>query len=146
MGSHFPDRSSSCRSSTPVKYCEEMRSNQKSGSGTFRISVENAIAPLLPHGGVQVDQIADRLGLSRRTLARRLASEGLTFEGVLSALRADLAKRYLRDEAVAISQIAWLVGYKEVSSFSHAFTRWTGKTPREARAQENLGLPEVRSG
>jgi AraC-like DNA-binding protein len=129
-----------------VKYCEELRSNQKSGGGTFRISVENAIAPLLPHGGVQVDQIADRLGLSRRTLARRLASEGLTFEGVLSALRADLAKRYLRDEAVAISQIAWLVGYKEVSSFTHAFTRWTGKTPREVRLQEKFGLPEVRSG
>ena len=129
-----------------VKYCEEIRSNQKSGRGTFRIGVENAIAPLLPHGRAQADEIAHRLGLSRRTLARRLASEGLTFEGVLSGLRADLAKRYLRDETVAISQIAWLVGYKEVSAFTHAFTRWTGKTPSAARAQEKLGLTEVRSG
>jgi AraC-like DNA-binding protein len=129
-----------------VKYCEEMRSNHSSGRGTFRIGVENAIAPLLPHGRAQADEIAHRLGLSRRTLSRRLASEGLTFDGVLSGLRADLAKRYLRDETVAISQIAWLVGYKEVSAFTHAFTRWTGKTPREARAQEKLGLPEVRSG
>ena len=129
-----------------VKYCEEIRSNQKSGRGTFRIGVENAIAPLLPHGRAQADEIAHRLGLSRRTLARRLASEGLTFEGVLSGLRADLAKRYLRDETVAISQIAWLVGYKEVSAFTHAFTRWTGKTPREARAQDKLGRPEVRVG
>jgi AraC-like DNA-binding protein len=125
-----------------VNYCEEKRSNQKSGRGTFRIGVENAIAPLLPHGRAQADEVAYRLGLSRRTLARRLASEGLTFKRVLSALRADLAKRYLRDEATAISQIAWLVGYKEVSAFTHAFTRWTGKTPREARAHEKLGLTE----
>ena len=119
-----------------VKYCEEMRSKQNSGRGTFRIAVENAIAPLLPHGTAQADEIAHRLGLSRRTLARRLESEGLSFEAVLGALRADLANRYLRDEALAISQIAWLVGYKEVSAFTHAFTRWTGKTPREARVQE----------
>ena len=97
-----------------------MRSNQSSGRGTFRIGVENTIAPLLPHGRAQAEEIAHRLGLSRRTLARRLASEALTFEGVLSGLRADLAKRYLRDETVAISQIAWLVGYKEVSAFTHA--------------------------
>jgi AraC-like DNA-binding protein len=70
----------------------------------------------------------------------------LTFEGILSALRADLAQRYLRDEALAISQIAWLVGYKEASAFTHAFTRWTGKTPREARLQEKLERPKGRSG
>jgi AraC-like DNA-binding protein len=129
-----------------VKYCEEMRSHQNSGSGTFRIAVENAVAPLLPHGRAQADEVAHRLGLSRRTLARRLASDGLTFEGILSALRADLAKRYLRDEALAISQIAWLVGYEEVSAFTHAFKRWTGKTPSEARAQEQVGRPDAPSG
>ena len=119
-----------------VKYCEEMRSKQNSGRGTFRIAVENAIAPRLPHGRAQAGEIARRLGLSRRTLARRLKSEGLTFEAILGALRVDLANRYLRDEALPISEIAWLVGYKEVSAFTHAFTRWTGKTPREARVQE----------
>jgi AraC-like DNA-binding protein len=127
-----------------IKYCEEMRSHQNCGRGTLRIAVENAIAPLLPHGGAQADQVAHRLGLSRRTLARRLASEALTFEGILSALRADLAKHYLRDDALTISQIAWFVGYEEVSAFTHAFKRWTGKTPTEARAQEKLG-PEAPS-
>ena len=122
-----------------VKCCEEMRSHQNSGRGTLRIGIENAIAPLLPHGRVHADEIAHRLGLSRRTLARRLATEGLTFERILSAFRADLAQRYLRDEALAIFQIAWLVGYKEASAFTHAFTRWTGKTPSDARVQERLG-------
>ena len=79
--------------------------------------------------------------MSPRTLTRRLAAEGLTFVGSLSELRADLAKRYLQDEDLAISQIAWLLGYQEVSAFTHAFKRWTGKTPREARSQENVARP-----
>jgi AraC-like DNA-binding protein len=59
--------------------------------------------------------------------------EGLTFSGVLESLRSDLAERYLMDD-LSISQIAWLLGYQEVSAFTHAFKRWTGKTPREARS------------
>jgi AraC-like DNA-binding protein len=57
----------------------------------------------------------------------------LTFAGILADLRVDLAKRHLTDEDLAISQIAWLLGYQEVSAFAHAFKRRTGKTPREAR-------------
>jgi AraC-like DNA-binding protein len=75
-----------------------------------RAHSENHAARRLPHGKARADEVAGRLGLSPRTLARRLASEGLTFDGILSELRADLAKRYLRDETLAISQIAWLLG------------------------------------
>jgi AraC-like DNA-binding protein len=127
-----------------VKSCEEARRHRAPGSGTLRVGLENTIAPLLPHGRARANEVAHRLGLSLRTLARRLASEGLTFEGILSELKADLAKRYLQDEALTISQIAWLVGYKEVSAFSHAFKRWTGETPAVARSQ--LGRPEFPSG
>jgi AraC-like DNA-binding protein len=119
-----------------VQYCEEACLHRSSSRDTLRVDLENAIAPLLPHGSVRADEVARQLGLSSRTLARRLASEGLTFEGILSELRVDLAKRYLREEGLAISQIAWLVGYKEVSAFTHAFKRWTGKTPTEERAQD----------
>ena len=115
-----------------VRYCEEARSHRVATS-TFRVSVENAIAPLLPHGKVRAPEIASRLGVSPRTLARRLAAEGLTFATVLERLRSDLAQRYLQDEDLPISKIAWLLGYSEVSSFTHAYKRWTGSTPREAR-------------
>jgi AraC-like DNA-binding protein len=118
-----------------IKYCEEARSHREAGPGTFRIAVENAIAPLLPHGKARADEIACQLGVSPRTLARRLSSEGQTFSGILDELRADLAKRYLGDEDLAISQVGWLLGYQEGSAFTHAFKRWTGKAPREARAQ-----------
>jgi AraC-like DNA-binding protein len=91
--------------------------------------------PLLPHGRAQAAEIAVRLGVSQRTLARRLSAEGVTYSEVLEGLRADLAQRYLADDTLTISQIAWLLGYQEVSAFTHAFKRWTGMTPREARAR-----------
>jgi AraC-like DNA-binding protein len=98
-----------------------------------RSAVENAIVPLLPHGKVRASVIAARLGLSQRTLARRLALERVTFSEVLESLRDDLGRQYLSDPDLSISRIAWLLGYKEVSAFTHAFKRRTGKTPREAR-------------
>jgi AraC-like DNA-binding protein len=129
-----------------IKYCEEARSHRGASQGTFRVGLENTIAPLLPHGKARMDEIARRLGMSPRTLARRLAAEGLTFAGVLEEMRADLARRYLQDDDLAISEIAWLLGYREVSAFTHAFKRWTGRTPREARSQENGAQPESAAG
>lgn len=102
---------------------------------SFQSSVENALVPLLPHGKVRMSEIARMLGMSQRSLARRLSSEGLNFSELLDNLRADLADRYLAEESLSITQIAWLLGYQEVSALTHAFRRWTGTTPREARLQ-----------
>ena len=71
--------------------------------------------------------------MSQRTFERRLAAEGMTFSAVVRNLRATLAQRHLNDPSLSISQIAWLLGYHEVSAFSKAFKRWTGKAPREVR-------------
>ena len=59
---------------------------------------------------------------------------GYTFAGILNELRAALAKRYLRDHEFTVTEITWLLGYREVSSFTHAFKRWTGMTPRQFRS------------
>jgi AraC-like DNA-binding protein len=88
----------------------------------------------LPHGLVSLEGIARNLGLSQRTLARQLSSQKLTFTDILQDLRIDLAKRYLADRTLSISQIAWLLGYQEVSSFTHAFKSWTNKTPQQFRS------------
>jgi AraC-like DNA-binding protein len=117
-----------------VADCEEALSRRPTNQGSFRSSVENTIVPLLPHGTARAGEIARRLGVSQRTFARRLSLEGLTFSDILESLRSDLAGRYLSDEDLSISQIAWLLGYQEVSALTHAFKRWTGKTPREARS------------
>jgi AraC-like DNA-binding protein len=118
-----------------INYFEEALSRRPTDRGSFRSSVENAIVPLLPHGKAKAGEVARRLGVSQRTFARRLSLEGLTFSQLLEGLRAELADRYLAERDLSISQIAWLLGYQEVGAFSHAFKRWTGKTPREARSQ-----------
>lgn len=117
-----------------VTYCEQALAHRNFGGVSLRSSVENAIAPLLPHREARVEEIARRLGMSHRTLVRRLASEGLTFTGILDELKIDLAKSYLKKDELSISQTAWLLGYGEVSAFTHAFRRWTGMTPRQWRA------------
>jgi AraC-like DNA-binding protein len=71
--------------------------------------------------------------MSERTLARRLSDEGLNFTEILQQLRRDLAVRYLNDRRLHVSKIAWLLGFHEVSAFTHAFKRWTGKTPSQIR-------------
>jgi AraC-like DNA-binding protein len=112
---------------------EQALSRRSAKRGPFRSVVENALAPLLRHGNAHEKEIARQCGVSRRTFARRLMSESLTFEQVLKDLRRDLATQYLADHGLSISQIAWLLGYQQVSSFTNAFKRWTGRTPREAR-------------
>jgi AraC-like DNA-binding protein len=119
-----------------IDYCEEALTRRPSQRTPFRSSVENAIVPLLPHGKARADEISRRLGVSQRTLARRLSSERMSFSSVLENLKLNLAERYLADNALSISQVAWLLGYQEVSSFTHAFKRWTNKTPRQMRTQK----------
>jgi AraC-like DNA-binding protein len=116
-----------------LKTCEEGLRSRKGGGSRFRITVENTISPLLPHGQAKANVVANKLGMSERTLVRRLAEEGLTFSEILQQLKASLAVRYLKEDGLPISRIAWLLGFEEVSSFSHACRRWTGKSPRELR-------------
>jgi AraC-like DNA-binding protein len=116
-----------------VKYCEEALSSRRVQSGAWRLKVENAIVPLLPHGQAKIGEIAKRLGVSERTLMRLLASEGCTFSGILDAMRLDLGKSYLREQNLPNSEVAWLLGFGEVGAFSHACKRWTGKTAKQLR-------------
>jgi AraC-like DNA-binding protein len=83
---------------------------------------------------VVVDDVARSLGMSKRTLTRKLADEGLHFTEILQQLRRGLAVRYLDDRKLHVSKIAWLLGFNEVSAFTHTFKRWTGRTPSQMRA------------
>ena len=120
-----------------VGYCEETLASRRNGArSSFRASVENVIAPLLPHGKPQAARVARKLNMSPRTLARRLADEGLSFASVLEEMRRELAMRYLEDARLSISQVAWLLGFQEAGAFTHAVRRWTGQTPSEIRRSE----------
>ncbi len=120
-----------------VDVCEQALSARRRAADSFAARVENVLVPLLPHGEARATTCGRALGLSPRTFARRLADEGLTFSRLLNRLRLDLARRYLVQEGLSISKVAWLLGYQEVGAFSHAFRRWTGKAPREIGAAQS---------
>lgn len=112
-----------------IEVVEERLARRAQARESFVARVENAVAPLLPHGRALASEIAPQLGMSQRTFARRLEDEGITFSDLVLRLRKDLARRYLVQERLSVSKVAWLLGYKEVATFSHAFRRWTGKAP-----------------
>jgi AraC-like DNA-binding protein len=116
-----------------LKYCEAALADKRGDMSQLRTKVENAISSLLPHGRVLVGDVARNLGMSERTLGRKLADEGLNFTQILQQLRRDLAVRYLDDRRLQVSKIAWLLGFHDVSAFTHACKRWTGKTPSQMR-------------
>jgi AraC-like DNA-binding protein len=82
---------------------------------------------------VTLTGLAERLRMSERSLQRRLADEGQTFDAVLDELRHELALRYVADKKLALAEVAFLLGYSEPSAFHRAFKRWTGKTPIQVR-------------
>ena len=93
-----------------LKNCEAALADRRADLSSFRTKVENAISSLLPHGRVSVKDVARSLGISERTLARRLSDEGLAFSEILQDLKRDLAIRYLDDRNLHVSKIAWLLG------------------------------------
>jgi AraC-like DNA-binding protein len=115
------------------RYAEEALARSPQQRATLRYRVEEILPKLLPHGRAAALEVARRLGMSSRTLSRKLGDEGTCFAEILDQLRAALAKRYL-NEKLPVSEIAWLLGYREVSSLTHAFKRWTGTTPRQFRS------------
>jgi AraC-like DNA-binding protein len=123
-----------------VRLCEETLAHLGKKTSPLKVKVENAIAALLPHGEMHVDAIAAQLGMSTRTLTRNLAAEGHSFTKILKALRCALARRYLAESDMPISEIAWLLGYSEVANFTHAFRRWTGTNPRTERAKARRSI------
>jgi AraC-like DNA-binding protein len=115
--------------------CEEAYARRAVNRGSVRTRVENEIAALMPHGKARAGVVAARLGMSQRTLARHLAEERTSFSEMLTEIRRDLATRYLKDESLSISQIAWLLGFQDLGAFSHAFKRWNGTAPRNSAAR-----------
>lgn len=102
-------------------------------ASTLSGRVEALLLATLHEGDPSADSIAGQLGCSRQTLFRKLKDEGTTFTGVLDALRERVAKSYLDGRSVSINEIAYLVGFSDPASFSRAFKRWTGQSPKEFR-------------
>jgi len=93
------------------------------------VRVQAKLIQLLPSGEVDEASIARALNLSLRSMH---GAQGATFRKLLDDTRRQLAEQYLKDSTLSVSEIAYLLGFAEVSSFSRAFKRWTGHAPRMA--------------
>lgn len=85
----------------------------------------------LPSGELGADAVAAELGMSSRTLRRRLKEEGTSYQEILDEVRAELARRYLLREQRSSEEVAYRLGFSDPSAFAKAFRRWTGRTPAD---------------
>lgn len=95
--------------------------------------VRSALMELLPSGECTIDDVAKKLGYSKRSLQRKLQGEDTNFQKQLNHTRELLARTYLANTDMTTEDIAFLLGYQESGSFLRAFTVWTGQTVNEYR-------------
>ncbi len=95
--------------------------------------VRELITALLPSGQPMIDDVARELGMSSRTLRRRLADQGFIYKEIIEDVRHKQALRYLSDKRINLKQVAYLLGYSDQAAFNHAFRRWTGSSPSAYR-------------
>lgn len=100
------------------------------------MQVKTSLIDQLPSGQVNEESVADALNMSMRTLQRKLHEEGVTYKQLLDETRHELAMQYIHESRSSVSEIAYLLGFSEVSNFSRAFKRWTGASPTEFRLAE----------
>lgn len=108
---------------------------QEHTSSTLSAKVRSALKDSLAGGGVSSEAIARRLFMSKRSLQRRLAEEGTSFKILLAETRQQLAEHYLLDNDLSFSEIAYLLGFRDITSFFRAFKDWTGHTPSMVRSR-----------
>jgi AraC-like DNA-binding protein len=111
--------------------CERICAALESG-GSFAEHIRQQLVQL-PNQLASLETIAARLCSTPRTIQRKLAQEGTSFKDLVEDVRKNLALEYLRSTVLTMEEIALRLGYSDAPSFSHAFKRWTGSSPRESR-------------
>ncbi|MGL6222928.1 MAG: AraC family transcriptional regulator [Steroidobacteraceae bacterium] len=117
------------------QYLTQLEARAPSDFGSL---VRETVALTLQDGDSSIDAVASRLGLSERTLQRRLHAAGLNYKDILVDVRRSIAQQYLRDTGVSLTQISTILGYSDLAAFSRSFQRQFGVSPRKWR-QARLG-------
>jgi AraC-like DNA-binding protein len=100
--------------------------------------VKATILESLGEGNVSEASVADKLHMSTRTLNRKLKAEDSSFKTLLFDTRSELANQYLNDATLTLTEISYMLGFSEISSFSRAYRRWTGQSPSAARKTQSF--------
>ena len=111
------------------------RIEQLATPGSILISSSTA---RLAEGYPALENVADSIRSSPAAIQRELSRDNLNYKDLVEETRRDLALVYVRQRELAFSEIAFLLGYSELSAFSRAFHRWTGTSPRNYRTKETL--------
>ncbi|MBL4705086.1 MAG: AraC family transcriptional regulator ligand-binding domain-containing protein [Flavobacteriales bacterium] len=126
-------------SSAPMWEFFESKLNQKladlDSTATTVERVRAVLLEALPSGYGSIESVADKLAMSKRTLQRKLTSEADSFQSVLQSVRAELADHYLESSKLSLSEIAFLIGFRESNSFIRAYSVWKGVSPGYYREQ-----------
>jgi len=109
-----------------------------SPSATFLQKIHEVLRQQLPNGTPNLDSVASQLAMSSRSLQRKLADEGSSFNEQVRLLRSELATHYLKQQELSISQIAYLLGFQDNRSLTVAFRKWFGMTPSEYRQKNTV--------
>jgi Transcriptional regulator containing an amidase domain and an AraC-type DNA-binding HTH domain len=114
------------------------RLNELDATATTTQRVQALLLELIPSNIATIDEVADRLAMSKRTLQRRLENEGENFRALLNETREKLARHYLKETSLSGGKIAFLLGFEDPNSFYRAFQDWTGQTPEHTRHNIHL--------
>ena len=107
--------------------------SQIEGEASLVERVKSQLKITLSHGTPGLSGIARTLGMSERTLQRRITTEGKTFRALLTEVRHEMSRLFLADRAIELNEVAYLLGYDDTNSFSRAFRDWEGMTPTDWR-------------
>jgi len=117
-------------------HCDQLLREHELVQSVFLRDIRKSIIDLLPGGRAKAKNIAIEMGMTERTMSRRLLDEDTYFSEILETLRYNLAMTYIQDKNLSLKQITYLLGYSNQSAFSVAFKRWRGCTPKEARGSQ----------
>lgn len=105
---------------------------------SFSAKVRDVLVKNLPAGKSNIEDVATTLGMSKRSLQRKLKEEGTTFQKQLNHIRELLAKNYIQNTQLSSEDIAYLLGYQDLNSFFRAFSLWTGKSVTSYKQQNKV--------
>ncbi|MEM6794817.1 MAG: AraC family transcriptional regulator [Acidobacteriota bacterium] len=100
---------------------------------SFERRVQDRISRSLSEGIPPISEVARHFAMSGRTLQRRLSEHGLSYQQLVNETRQILARRLLRETRYSLAEVAFMTGFAEQSSFTRAFKRWSGQSPRAYR-------------
>lgn len=116
-----------------MQTCLELLGSNRNGDEGLVDRVKTAIRVSLPNGYPALEQIAHELRVTSASIQRDLAEQGMTYKDAVELTRQSMARMYLEQRQLPLTEIALLLGYSELSAFTRAFTRWTGLSPRAFR-------------